>query len=359
MNTTDLRDELASRAEDLRADGPAISAAVAGRVRAMRRRRAVAGAGSGAILAVAVGVASWQGMAGGTASVNPATEPVPSVSLGSDGLPHRSMPDAPGDIVKDGLRFRRNVGADTLAAGAIGARGMRSLDVTWAPRTTHVSVAMDCWNPATDPAASKVEVRLLLDGERVAAQRCDGNVEVTGDLEPGGIIPGDPGAGWDALEVGRDATIRVEAVDRTTGLPVTPPQLRVAAAVYELGPQAEIRDARGTVVAALPKVMERDGYAYVLQDLVTGAPREIDAGLSIATPGGTPFLVTWGSAATGEPAEGRVGISGLAGEGTESGDGGWTTAPQPAREAGEATLTHTGPVPTVGAAFIAVYTLEK
>jgi hypothetical protein len=359
MNTTDLRDELASRTEDLRADGPALTAAVAGRVRAVRRRRAVGAACSGAILALAVGVASWQGMARGPAPVNPATVPVPSVSLGSDGLPHRSIPDAPGDIVKDGLRFRRNVGADTLAAGAIGARGMSSLDVTWAPRTTHVRVAMDCWNPATDPSTSKFEVRLLLDGERVFAQWCDGKVEVTGDLEPGGIVPGDPGAGWDALEVGRDATIRVEAVDRATGLPVTPPQLRVAAAVYELGPQAEIRDARGAVVAALPKVVERDGFDYVLQDLVTGAPREIDAGLSIATPGGTPFLVTWGSAGTGEPAEGRTGISGLAGEGTETGDGGWTTAPQPSRDAGEVTLTHAGPLPTAGAAFIALYTLEE
>jgi hypothetical protein len=113
------------------------------------------------------------------------------------------------------------------------------------------------------------------------------------------------------------------------------------------------------VVAALPKVVERHGFDYVLKDLVTAAPQEIDEGLSVATPGGTPFLVTYGSAGTGEPGEGRIGISGLTGEVTENSDGGWTTAPQPAHGAGRATLTHTGAVPVAGAAFIAIYTLEE
>ena len=116
MNLTDLRDELTTHADDL-GTATDLRAGVAAKVTQTKRRRAVA-VGAGATLAVAalaVGVVTRS--AGPPRPVPAGTPSSTAPMIGADGMPYRAVPDAPGDVVKDGLRYRSRVGDDTLAVG--------------------------------------------------------------------------------------------------------------------------------------------------------------------------------------------------------------------------------------------------
>lgn len=274
-------------------------------------------------------------------------------------MPSRLLPDAPGDVVKDGLRFRARVAQDRLAVGVIGdADGRRSLSASWVPTTTHISYVAECWLlPGTSPAlVEDTLVRASISGvEGHVESTCETRAAAAGDLSPGGYVPGEPGQGHPELPVGRTTSLTVQLVTRD-GRPTAVPGARLAAAVYDLGPQRLIEDDGGRVVAALPEVSEHQGFTYRLEALVSG-PAATGPLPEIATPAGVPFLVTYGSTTpAGDPTQASIQLVGLDTESSLIQGGGWSTTTQPARAAGTVELRREGAQIQEGVAFIAIYT---
>ncbi|HSU74474.1 MAG TPA: hypothetical protein VLI66_06005 [Terrabacter sp.] len=364
MNVTDLRDELTTHADDLGA-APDLRAGVATRVRRTRRRRATAaGAATLAVAALAVGLVGSTGrqapaVPAGRASVT-ATSTAPMI--GSDGMPYRTVPDAPGDVVKDGLRYRAKVADDTLAAGFVGDRGQGQFSLVWTPTTTHVSFSAECYLPGlTHDQAGAYLVSVSLEGATgFFASSCTGGEPPAHDLPAGGGVPGEPGQGWKELTVGKTARVRVQLVDARTNRPAAVDGVQLAGAVYEQGAQWPVKDASGKTVASLPVVVEQQGYRYELGG-VTTAPLASWRDLTSGVPAGIG-LFTWGSAGGDFPGSGSsesgIRLTGLPGGADVRPYGSWGTAPAPDGSDHTVTVTTVGKRPDHGTGFLALYTLE-
>ena len=372
MNTTELKQDLDSLVRDVTTDR-GFAAGVASKVRARgRARTAGVGVACAALLTLGAGLTSQLGS--GTHTPTPATsghaavQPTPTMT-GTDGMPTRSLPAAPRDVVKDGLRIRAQIGGDSLAAGFISDVGQGQATMLWDVTTNHVAIGAECYLPSgAAEQAKQVELRVRLVGSEgfVSQGACSTAPPAGHELVPG-WTPGEPGHGWTELTVGKPAGLRVQLVDAKSGAPVAVATARFALAVYNQGPQRVVPDPRtGQALAALPETVEHEGYRYRLVDLVAGAPSRKQP--AVATPAGAPFLITYGSAGTpvgsteGWSAEGGGHTVRLTGLGTDPGamtGGGWTTAAQPARAAGTVQLVRDGAVPDTGVDFVAIYTLEE
>jgi hypothetical protein len=356
MNLSDLRDELTTHADDL-GTAPDLAAGVAGRVRTTKRRRAVA-AGSVATLAVValtVGVVTSLGRPAPSVPAGSPSSAAPMI--GADGLPFRVVPDAPGDVVKDGLRYRSHVADDTLAAGFIGDRGQGQFTLLWEPTTTHVSVGAECYLPGLTAAeAETYMVTVSLGGTKgFFGSSCAAGRPAERDLPAGGTVSGEPGQGWTDLTVGRAASLRIQLVDARTNKPASVDGALLTGAIYEQGAQTTVNDLSGAPVAAIADVVEHQGYRYRLDGRVSIADATSRDEIVVPTPGGRPFLVTYGFAGTGT--EGAERLDGLADQSTAI-SGGLTTVAQPARAVSTVTLRHEGPVSPSGVRLVAVYTLD-
>jgi hypothetical protein len=279
--------------------------------------------------------------------------------IGPDGMPYRVVPDAPGDVAKNGLRYRARVGEDTLAAGFVGDRGQGRFTLVWDVRTTHVSVGAECFLPGlTDAEAGRYMVQVGLEGgDGVFGSQCSGSLPDVRDLLAGGSAPGEPGQGWRELTVGATARLRVQLVDARTQRPAAVEGAQLTGAVYSLGAQRPVVDASGRTVAVLPEVLERQGYRYRLLSLSSG-PAGAARLPQLPTPAGVPFLVTAGSTEW-DPSStpGTIYVTGLD-EASGATAGGLQTLPQPARAAGSVGLRVEGSSPG-GTAVLALYTLER
>ena len=370
MNLTDLREELTTHADGL-GSAPDFRAGVAARVRRTKRRRAAAtgAAATLAVAALAVGALTGLGRpappvpavpAGPPSSVSTRTSP----ALDAGGMPFRVVPDAPGDVVKDGLRLRARVADDHLAVGAIGSVGQSLVTADWTPTTTHVSLTGECYLPGADPAVlQRAQLRVRLQGaEGYFGTGCRDSAPTDRDLPAGGWVPGEPGQGWPELTVGRPEQVLFEVVDGRTGTQLDLPGVRVVGAVYEQGESRPIQDEAGTTRAALPEIVEHQGYRYRLTAVSSGPLR---AGglpqLGLTTRG--PILLNWGSAGDGlSPGLAPAGTRELRLEGVPAGPEarGYGTSgvvPLPSTPRSLRLVAH-GPRPDHGVAYIAVYTLE-
>lgn len=353
MNTTELRDELSARVASLDAP-PSMSTAVAGKIRATKRRRAAAVAGAACAVAVLTGV-TIVNSGRSTAPVIPAGRATPTVMVAADGMPYRAVPPSPDDVVRDGLRYRAQVADDRLAVAAIGTVGQGTVMMTWTPTSTQVSLAADCWVPSADPLSDTGPMAwVVVNGQRLFGLGCSASPAAAG-VRQASLDPDVTGAGWDRIAVGRPATITVEVLDRNLKA-VTDPGVRVAGAVYTKGPQRRVTDpSTGKVIQQVPEVREYQGYRYRLDTLAVDAASA--APLRRQTPAGTPFIVFFGTAGTPTGTTGSTRVDGLADGTVNAGDGGQTTANQPARPAGTVTLSHEGPRPKLGVQLLAIYTL--
>lgn len=367
MNMTDLKQDLDSLVRDVSADDR-LAAGVASKVRARKRARA-AGVGAACVALLALGAGVTTQLNGGARTPTPATsghampQPTPTIT-GTDGMPTRAVPLAPGDLVKDGLRFRAGVAGARLAAGAIGTPGQPSLELEWTPTTTRVTIAAQCWAvEAGADGVPAVDLQVSLDGSS--------QMDLQGACVPGsplpvlnatGLTPGKTGAGWDLLQVGHPARLTFRTINGKTGKPVTDKSVRITAAVYYRGPEQLIMDpTTGEALVALPEQIEHEGHRYGLARLVSGPSDEKLA--AAQTPAGEPFLVTFGAVGAGSVTDSLVPIGvRLTGLSLDTGvlEGGWTTVPEPARMAGSVELVREGPrTSSRGVDFMAIYTLDN
>lgn len=360
MNLTDLRDELTTHADDL-GTATDLRAGVAAKVTQTKRRRAVA-VGAGATLAVAalaVGVVTSLGRPSPTVPAGTPSSTAPMI--GADGLPYRAVPDAHGDIIKDGFRLRAHSADSLLAGGAIGDVGQRSLDVDWNPTTKKISLTVECYGPTTSPTAT----RDLMVRARVGA--LEGYVSMScsatapgGDLPVGGLELGPSGQGSADVTVGSPATLHVDLVDRQNR-PVSRPGVRLVAAVYELGPQTEVRDAAQQVVGLVPDALEHQGYTYRLLALTAGPLTDVARRkVELEAPSSGPYLVTYGTVGTGSlrANPGYYTLDGLTGQASQVQEGGRETVPQSAGRGQWLTVQlGEGSPNSTGTAYIATYVL--
>lgn len=359
MNLTDLRDELTTHADDL-GSAPDFRAGVADRVRRTKRRRAAA-AGAGAALAVAALAVGTLTSLGRPAPSVPAGSPSSAVPMvGADGMPYRTVPDAPGDITKDGLRLRARVADDLLEGGAIGDRGQSRIAVDWVPSSTSVSLVGACYlDGAGAGRASEIELRVRIEGmQGYFGSTCLGR-PTERDLPTRVFTPGEPGRGWAELTVRRPATLIVEVVDRTTGKPLDGSDVQVAGAVYtDLGHHTPIRDASGKVVAVIPNTIEHQGYTYT-QVRMSSAPLPRWQDLTVGVDPGAA-MVLWGSAGEGltgtdAPDESGMRLARYPGGSVTRGYGWWGTDVLPADSTVRVTASTQGARAAHGSGFIAVY----
>ena len=364
MNLTDLREELAAHADEL-GSAPDFRAGVAARVRRTKRRRATA-AGAGATLAVAALAVGVVTSVGRPAQTLPAGTPSGAVATtGADGMPSRAVPDAPGDITKDGLRLRANVADDHLAVGVIGSVGVSLISADWTPTTTHVSLTGECYLPGADRAMlQRAQLRIRLQGAKgYFSTGCRASAPTDRDLPVGGWEPGEPGQGWPELTVGRAEQVVVEVVDGTTGKQLDLPGVRVVGAVYEQGESRAIHDEAGTTRAALPEVVEHQGYRYRLTAVSSG-PLATGRLPELRLPADVPTIVSWGSAGdalTGTMAPDgtrELRLEGLPDGPEGRGYGASGVVPVPAVGARSLRIVAQGARPDHGVAYLAVYTLE-
>ncbi|MGO4597365.1 hypothetical protein [Terrabacter sp. 2RAF25] len=363
MNLTDLREELTAHADDL-GTAPDFRAGVAARVMQTKRRRATtAGAGAAlAVVALAVGVMTSVGRP--APSVPAGTPSSVAPMLGADGMPLRTVPDAPGDITRDGLRLRANVAGDHLGVGVIGSVGGSLITADWTPTTTHVSLTGECYLPGADQALlQRAQLRIMLQGaEGYFGTGCRDSAPTDRDLPVGGWEPGEPGQGWPELTLGRREEVVMRVVDGKTGRQLDLPGVRIVGAVYEQGDRRAIRDGAGTTRAALPEAVEHQGYRYRLTavssgPLATGGLPQLD----LPTTG--PVLVNWGSAGDGltgtSAPDGttELRLEGLRDGAQGRGYGASGVVPVPAGAARSLRLVAQGARPDHGVGFIAVYTL--
>lgn len=370
MNTTNLKQDLDNLVRDVTPEA-GFGAGVASKVRARKRARA-AGVGVACVALLGLGVGVTTQLGTGAHTPAPATSghamprPAPTMT-GTDGMPTRAVPTRRTDVVKDGIRVRSQVGGDALVVGFIGDVGQGQATLRWDVTTTQVAIAAECYLPGRDAQrAAQVQVRVSLVGSQgFLSQGSCGTLDPREhELRPN-WTPGEPGQGWAELTAGKPAGLRVQLVDARSGKPVAAGSARFAAAVYNLGRQRVVSDPRnGKAVAALPEVLEHQGYTYRLQQLVTGTPSRNQQ--PVSTPGGTPFLVTFGSAGLGVDSgldpNGSADAVRLVGLDTDPGlvgGGGWQTVPQPSRAPGKVRLVREGTVPDTGADFVAIYALEQ
>lgn len=360
MNLTDLRDELDLRAHEISQPEADVVSGVHEKVRRIRRRRTAA-VGTACVAALVSG-----GLVLANVTGRDQAPPVPAGStkpvLGSDGMPTRAIPDSPGDIVKDGLRYRAQVADDRLLGGAIGDVGQNRLEFT-VPLTSHdLSVAMECIDPNApdhlDDSDKSLWVSVTVDGKPGASHSCDSAFELR-DLQAGGMQFRERDADSTLAPRGSTVTVVVSLTRGDDKLPATSPTARLTGAVYAVGEELAIVDEDGKVVGAVDVVNEHNGFRYRLESIVT-APASHGPLPETRSPNNVPYLVTWGSTGAGdEPAAGAT----LALDGVDSSSmGGWfgsATEPQPAKPAVPLTMKADGPRPKSGTAFIAIYTLER
>jgi hypothetical protein len=290
--------------------------------------------------------------------------PVPAATFGADGMPSRLLPDKPGDVVKDGLRYRATVAGDTLVAGAIGSAGASTLTLPFRVTSNRVSLGVDCWAPGRAEAdVRRLEVRATVSGTKGSiGMTCQTREPEGRDLQAGGWLPGAPSEpGWDELEVGSDATMTVQLVDSLTGQPAQVDGVHLAGAIYNLGSRVYVNEGSGSDGVTLPERIEHQGHTYVLDGEVRRLAMPASHRLTASTPAGTPFLVAYGTGgstdSTTDPGTSGVTLTGLDASSSEVGLGGWTTVGSPARDSGKVTLEHVGAPASIGFDFIAIYTL--
>lgn len=263
----------------------------------------------------------------------------------AEAMPSQQPPTGPDDYVKDGVRFRSTVAADTLLGATIAEAGSDEAELTFTPSGSALRVSTLCQGNSDYAFTVTLNGKLLIDGT------CND----TGDDPGAGGVTGDRN-GLRDIEPGQPNVLRLKLTDRNDK-PVTPPaSTRIGLGVYQLGNRSAVTAGRSGTVD-LPTVREYLGYRY---DFYSARAGQLNSNKSIriSTPADTPFIVVYGTTETEQNAA-RLRLDGVDGAPEVSGiGGGETEAGQPSRAAGTATLRLVEGDLAKGTLYLAIYTPE-
>jgi hypothetical protein len=253
------------------------------------------------------------------------------------GPPSRIPPAAPGDYEKDGVRYRAQVGGDTLLAAQVADRGQGQVSLTFkatgGPMVLHTFCTAD--NFGLD---SYYGLRITLNGVVRNTGACWSQ---TTDA-----VQGPAGTLADVAKAGEQVVATATLVDQN-GRAISMPEARIALGVYQKGAQRQVADG-----VALQELAEYGGYTYRLADVRT-ADAVAGKVLELATPEGKPFLIAYGSSDLGST-NATVKLSGLSLQ-TSNNSGGVDTVGEAARGAGMASVTVSEGKAAKGKLIVALY----
>jgi hypothetical protein len=265
------------------------------------------------------------------------------------GAPTQAPPTTADDYVKDGIRYRAEVGGDSLAAAVIGSPGQASVKLKFTATGAKISLRSFCTANDDQYGNPQYQVAVnLSSGVEERMTNCDSqSTDAGGGGELTISIPGMVGQVVDATVTLRDGR----------GRPVSRPGVRIGLGIYRPGAQRIIGGV-GDQQVSLDEVTEYGGYLYKLTDVRTVDAKTTNR-LDIATPEGKPFLVAYGTTDLGA-ATMTATVTGLSPAGSGySGSGehgtGVGLVGQAARKAGTARITVTGGKPTGGKLLLGIY----
>jgi hypothetical protein len=192
-------------------------------------------------------------------------------------------PDQPGDYVRDGLRFRKQIGTQTQLAAVIGDRSASEVSTSFVPRSH--SVVVQTLGTAEDYLLQ------YPNGEyRVQVRFGDGSA-VNGYLGYGDEAQADSAAAMQlTAPVGKPLTVAARLVDKN-GKPVSVPKARIGVAIYDPGPQIT----QNGIDFDVERQIDGTRYRFVRSVVVPATQGKVE----LATPAGKPFVWVYGSVGIG------------------------------------------------------------
>jgi hypothetical protein len=204
MNLTDLRDELATRANSTEDRAPDLLPGVRRKItRTKRRRIAAAGAAVVAVLALAI---------------------VPTVTDLSGPEPAQT----PSDVTRDDITLHGVVGPDQLDRGWIGNRGQTEFEFSWTPTTRDLALYTYCRPTSENTLYYWVQIN-----DHTAAV---GNCNSVDYVPNGGDMLPSTSTLWLDVPLNQPAKVRVKLVDEH-GTAINGPDEQVAFGIYRRGEQ--------------------------------------------------------------------------------------------------------------------------
>lgn len=190
-------------------------------------------------------------------------------------------PTQPGDYVRDGLRFRRQVGAASRMAAVIGDRGVNQVTTSFVP-TSHAVVVQTLGTPddyVLNPPEYHLQVRFgdgsAVNGDTVYGDELQQNSADTMQL---------------TAPIGKRLTVTARLVDKD-GHEVSVPKARIGVAIYDPGPQIT----QNGIDFDREKVAGGTTYRFVRAVVVPATQGKVQ----LTTPVGKPFLWAFGSVGIG------------------------------------------------------------
>ncbi|MEV6285452.1 hypothetical protein [Kribbella sp. NPDC051770] len=349
MNLDELRDRLHDQAGEIDLAEPAPIPVLRRRTKQLRRRR-VAGAGVTAVCgALVVLVALNNGMVPDRAE--PANSPSPALATPTtppDGLPERAIEDAPGDYVRDGIRYRAKVADSDLLDAQIRTG---PISFQWEPAQDLVDFRAFCVLPGRPAAAEQAKVIVRVGGRAVTSRPCTGVAEPeAGEQASIGV----PGLGIQTTKPVQVTATVVDRNNRAVAGAVT------GVGVYTRGPDRELSPGYW-----FPERVEHHGYLYSLDEGTTITPVRTDYGPQDGqqdSPGFTPYLLAFGTVGVstkhtfelaGTPGGQRVSVDPADGPAASM-----FFDAVPAQAAGQIVLRQLGTAPATGDLVLARYLPE-
>lgn len=273
--------------------------------------------------------------------------PTAANPLGLPGTP----PGDPNDYVKDGVRFRQKIAGDTLLAATVGDIGQRDLKLRFTATSASTGLRVFC---TANRRGLRYRLAIQIDAGAASYVDCSSSRSDV-SKETGKPIP---------VQASPGQSVEVSVVMHNNVQPATEPGSRIGVGAYDLEPPRIVKDSAGQT-ASVAQTVDWDGRKYKLADLKSGnaASRQ----LSIATPGGRPFLLDYSSTELGIPiAEAKVTGLPRSTALVLSPDGDYGLAIgidngryiSPAAAPGTATLKLTKGKPTKGMLILALYVPE-
>jgi hypothetical protein len=202
-------------------------------------------------------------------------------------LPVRTQPAAPGDYVKDGIRFPAKAAGDTLLGAAVGDIGQQALTLHFKAAQLSGLRQFCTINEVLVPHEFTLTVRV--NGKFAPPAVCTGRFLP----DQGSAVPI-----TSALSPGQSVEVTLQVVDSRGEPAIAVPDLRIGVGAYQMDPYRNVKASAGTTI--VDEVVDYGGYTYKLADVRTGSAAS-NREVTIDTPADKPYVISYGGVSLDKP----------------------------------------------------------